>query len=60
MLLDSDTCYSDISSVVKAKVNDMGNDMGDMVNDIGDIGDIGDMVNDMGGILPGAIYHDIV
>ena len=37
-------------SVAKAKGNDMGNDMGYM----------GDMVNGMGGILPWAIYHDIV
>ena len=57
MLLGSDTCYSDILSVAKAKGNDIGNDMGDMGNDIGDISD---MVDDMGGILPGAIYHDIV
>ena len=57
MRLGSDTCYSDILSVAKAKGNDMGNDMGDMGNGIGNIGDT---VNDMGGILPGAIYHDIV
>ena len=35
--------------------------MGDMGNDIGDIGNyIGDTVNDMDGILPKAIYCNIV
>ena len=56
MLLGSDTCYSDILSVERAKGNDMANDMSDMGNDIGDRGD---MVNDMGDILPRPIYHDI-
>ena len=57
MLLGSHTYWYDILSVVKAKDNKMGNDIGDMGNNIGDMGNT---VNDMDGILPMAIYCDII
>ena len=61
--MGSHTCYSDTLIVAKAKVKDMGNDMGDVGNDkvdiSNDIGDLGDNDNDMDGILFMAIYCDI-